>query len=99
MAVFIHNTLPEGIGPSQYDAINDAMGLDDRAPEGLIAHTAGEHDGRFHIHDIWESGEHYDRFVQERLIPAQVEVFGQEMVDNAPPSESERFELHNYVVP
>jgi hypothetical protein len=43
------------------------------AVEGGIAHTAGEGANGIRIVDIWESREAYDRFRDERLLPAMRE--------------------------
>ena len=46
------------------------------APEGLILHSAGPSEGGWYVYDIWESEEHLQRFVQERLMPAAKELGG-----------------------
>ena len=43
---------------------------EDQSPEGLILHTAGEFDGGFYVYDVWESKDHFERFVQSKLGPA-----------------------------
>jgi hypothetical protein len=40
------------------------------APEGLIVHTAGESDQGWYVYDVWESKEHFQRFVESKLGPA-----------------------------
>jgi hypothetical protein len=79
-----------------YDAVNEKAGVDEHAPDGLIAHTAGEVDGQWQIIDVWESEEHADRFGRERLGPAIEAVIGAE-----PPGEPETtvYELHRVIVP
>lgn len=42
----------------------------ERAPDGLIIHTAGPTSDGWRIFDVWESREDFDRFMQEKVIPA-----------------------------
>jgi len=66
-----------GNDTSNYDAITEKMGIRDNPPEGGIVHTAGATpDGGFRIFDVWESREHMERFMQERLMPAVMEIAG-----------------------
>ena len=67
-------------------------------PEGLIVHCAGELEGRFQVFNIWESAEHSERFVEERLRPAQVAVMDEEAIAQLPPPEVVQTEIHNYFV-
>jgi hypothetical protein len=61
--------------------------------EGGIAHSAGEGaNGTVRIVDIWESREAYDRFRDERLLPAMQEA-GIEMSGGGPEF-VELFELY-----
>ena len=55
---------------TNYDAVNAALNLQG-APEGLLIHTAGfDFDaGVFRIFDVWETREHGERFINERLNP------------------------------
>jgi hypothetical protein len=84
---------PEGGNNTQnYDAINERMGVRDNMPDGLIVHTAGTTDGGgFRIFDVWETREHMERFMRERLMPAVQQVAGP---DAAPPS-TEVYELYS----
>src|SRR5438093_1372588 len=53
-------------------------------PAGAIAHYAGElPDGKVCIVDIWESREAYDRFRDEKLVPALQEA-GADMSGSGP---------------
>jgi len=38
--------------------------------DGIIIHTAGEGPNGFRIVDVWESQEHFDRFIEEKVMPA-----------------------------
>jgi hypothetical protein len=81
---------------ANYDAVADR--LQGEAPEGLIVHTAGwdEEQGVFRILDVWESREHAQRFIDERLMPIVNELLAGR--DDAPPPSREYFyELHDVV--
>ena len=99
MAVGIINRLPEGVGAEQYDAISAELGIDKEPPEGLIFHSAGMLDGRFQVFNVWETPEHAERFVTDRLRPAQVAVMGEEAVAALPEAENVQVEIHNYFIP
>jgi len=47
---------------------------EDQSPDGLILHTAGQGDQGWYIYDVWESEEHFQRFVESKLGPALQEV-------------------------
>jgi hypothetical protein len=81
-----------------YERVNEAIGVDDNPPDGLIVHAAGEVDGRWLLVDIWESQAAFEKFRDERLMPAVVQVLGQEAVDAGPPP-TESFEVKHMVKP
>jgi hypothetical protein len=57
----------------EYDQVNEKLGED--TPEGGILHAAVDlGDGKMRAVDVWESAEHYQKFVQDQLIPAIAEV-------------------------
>ena len=66
---------PDG-GMEMYERVNEKMGIAHDPPAGLIVHTASETDGTMVIVDVWESQEAFDRFSEERLMPALREVMG-----------------------
>jgi hypothetical protein len=80
----------------QYDALHAQMGIDGDPPEGLIFHAAGPIDEGWGIIDFWESREHFDRFRENRLMPA----FG-ELGDRAPdsPPDIKEFPVHHFTKP
>ena len=49
---------------------------EDRSPDGLILHSAGQGQQGWYIYDIWESEEHFQRFVEEKLRPASASIGG-----------------------
>ena len=64
-----------------YDQVSEKMfGHTDmrpeEAPEGLILHSAGQGDRGWYVYDIWESQEAFERFSDEKLMPAIKEVMG-----------------------
>ena len=65
----------EGITGDSYRQVTEGMfGAfpmpESQAPEGLILHTAGESDQGWYVYDVWESKEHFQRFVESKLGPA-----------------------------
>lgn len=47
---------------------------EDQSPEGLIVHTAGQSPQGWYIYDLWESREHFERFLEGKLMPATQEL-------------------------
>lgn len=83
---------------TNYDALSRRLDLENNAPEGLIVHSAGwdEDGGVFRIYGIWESREHHERFMRERLQPILQE--GPANPDsNGPPDRENTYELHEVV--
>jgi len=66
----------DGMTAERYDQLNAEANFPAEAPDGLISHIAGPTDGGFRIVDVWESVEDFDRFVEERLLPAMGRVSG-----------------------
>jgi hypothetical protein len=65
----------EGITEESYRQLTEAMFgsfpmSEDHAPDGCLVHTAGQTDQGWYIYDVWESQEHFQRFVEEKLRPA-----------------------------
>jgi uncharacterized glyoxalase superfamily protein PhnB len=59
--------------PEEYDQVDQKVG--DETPEGAILHAAVDlGGGKMRAVDVWESAEHYQKFVQDKLIPAIAEV-------------------------
>jgi heme-degrading monooxygenase HmoA len=80
-----------------YEKVRASVG--DDAPEGLIYHAAGEQEnGRWQSVSIWESEEHFNRFRDEKLMPAAREALGDTMVDAGPPPQ-EAFETKHTLQP
>jgi hypothetical protein len=65
----------EGITAESYKQLTEAMfGSypmgEDKAPDGLIMHTAGASDQGWYVYDVWDSREDFERFVAAQLGPA-----------------------------
>jgi hypothetical protein len=61
--------------PEQYDQVNAKLDGKNNPPKGGIVHTAADlGGGKMKVVDVWESIDAYQKFVQERLIPAIAEV-------------------------
>ena len=99
MAVaFIQEWKNPAPGTSNYDAIDSKLDAHNNPPDGLIAHTAGrDSNGVFRIFDIWESREHAQRFMDERLMPIVQEMMQQPGSDMTPPDTVDMYELHDFI--
>ncbi len=88
---------PSDRSTTNYDAIKARLNADADLPAGLIVHTAGfVGDGVFRIFDVWESQEDFQRFNDERLMPAVAEVM-KEAGTIGPPDREYTYELHDVV--
>ena len=85
---------------TNYDSVSAALNLQG-APDGLLIHTAGfDHDaGVFRILDVWETREHGEKFMTEKLNPiiermvAEAAKSGDETF--TPPTRETWYELHD----
>jgi hypothetical protein len=91
----------QGFTKEMYDEVTEKMFghkpmRDDEAPDGLIVHSAGTSPGGWYVYDIWESQEAFERFMNDRLMPAVNEVMGGQQ----PPEEArpQFFEVEVLVV-
>lgn len=75
-----------------YDRTCEALNFPADWPDGLLAHATTEVDGRLRVMDAWESREHFDRFVEQRLQRAIGEVMG----DRAEAPQVTQTELHSF---
>ena len=78
---------------TNYVAIDDRL-MQSGPVEGFLLHTAGFTGRGFRIFEVWETREHYDRFVEERLMPIIREIARS---DSRQP-ELTVYELHGFVV-
>ena len=80
-----------------YQAVQEKLGND--VPEGLIYHAAGEAEGgRWQAVSIWESEADYNRFRDERILPAVQGSLGEDMAQAGPPP-TESFEAKHVMKP
>jgi hypothetical protein len=83
---------------TNYDAVNDILARE-AAPAGLILHHAGfdEDGGVFRIVNVWESKEQGQAYRDEKVIPAAMEIMGDEA--EGLPSRQGSYELHHILQP
>jgi hypothetical protein len=83
---------------TNYDAVKERLNIEQDPPAGLIVHTAGfdPEAGVFRLFDVWESREHAQRFMDERLMP----IIGKMLESPNPPEPPTRdgfYDLHDVV--
>jgi len=83
---------PRGGTIEQYDKVMEKLeGSGGALGEGQTFHACGPTDDGFMVIDVWESREHFDRFLQGRLGQALQEI-------NMPQPQVTEISLHNQVV-
>ena len=65
----------------------------EKAPDGLILHTAGPTPQGWYVYDVWESKQHFERFLEQKLGPAGQELSG----GQGPQPEPQYFEIEELV--
>ena len=98
MAVAVIQEFPiEGDDRSttNYDHVQEALGLRDNPPAGGIVHTAGfdEQAGVFRIFDVWESEAAWNAFFNDRLMPVVQPL----MEQGARPPDTRSYELNDFM--
>lgn len=83
-----------GMTREQYNQVIKAGNIDSDPAEGGIFHVASFSERGLHVTDVWESEEHFQRFLEARLMPA-VQQAG---VTEAPPPPVFR-QVHNIIQP
>ena len=81
-----------------YDQVRERLDLKANPAAGLIFHAAGVGHESWVAYDVWESRAAWDRFLEERLQPAVMDVFTAAGLDMPPPHRQEIFELHALMV-
>jgi hypothetical protein len=85
----------DNVTAETYDAVNDKMDVRGNPPEGLIFHTGGPKDGGgWRVFDVWQDEASFQRFAEERLMPAVMEVSQGEA--GATPPRREIYQLHGF---
>jgi hypothetical protein len=86
MTVLVTADIP--VSRADVEAVGQDMGdVYDNPPEGLIVHIATETADGVHVVDVWESAEHQQRFMAERLGPSIAKVMQERGIpmDGPPP--------------
>jgi hypothetical protein len=83
MAVVVSAVVPE-LTADIYDAVTGKVMSGDELPEGCEVHIAGPVEGGWRVITVWDSRERFDRFREEKLLPAIREVAGDAPDDVAP---------------
>jgi hypothetical protein len=78
---------------TDYDAIHKRV-MQSGPIEGFLLHTAGFTGRGFRVFEVWETREHYDRFIEERLMPIIREL----AASDAREPELTVYDLHGFVV-
>lgn len=82
---------------ADYERVQQEVG--EEPPPGLLYHVAGEVDGgRWQSVSVWRSEDDFNRFREERLLPAVERVLGASMAGAAPPP-AEAFEAKHVLSP
>jgi heme-degrading monooxygenase HmoA len=93
MSVVVSAVTP-GLNAELYEAVTSRVMPDDQLPEGNELHIAGPVAQGWQVITVWESREAFERFREEKLLPAIREVAG----DQAPsPGEPEVNPVHKLV--
>jgi hypothetical protein len=64
----------EGLTPDQYEASWEILDLDNNPADGGGHHISWFDDAGLNAVDVWESQGHFERFMNERIMPAVSEV-------------------------
>lgn len=89
----------EAVTRDSYTQLTEAMFgnspmREDQSPDGLLLHTAGQGEQGWYVYDIWESQEHFQRFVESKLGPAMQTLAGG---DEGPRPEPQFFPIETVV--
>ena len=78
-----------------YEKVQNVLG--DEPPPGLLHHFAGEVEGgRWQAVSVWESQDDFNRFLEERLMPAAEQVLDPTLAEGGPPP-TEWFEVKHSI--
>jgi hypothetical protein len=79
MAVVIVNEIDGGT-QDFYDKVNPKVMPGGQLPDGCQIHIAGPVDNGWRVITVWDSDERFQKFRDEKLIPAMREVGGEDRV-------------------
>jgi hypothetical protein len=76
----------EGVTPEQYDQARALVNWEGEPPAGGLYHVAAFDDQGLRVTDVWESAEHFQQFVAQRLMPGvkQLGIAGEPQVEIYP---------------
>lgn len=78
MAVTMDVRMPSGAA-QLYERLNRELGVHEgKLPDGLIHHFATRTKDGFNIFEVWDSQEAFDRFANDRLVPALTKLVGEQ---------------------
>jgi hypothetical protein len=63
-----------GVTAEEYEAVCARLDWDSLPGRGAIAHVAGIDEDGLNVTDVWESAEHFQRFLEETLRPITEEL-------------------------
>jgi hypothetical protein len=84
MAVVVSAAAP-GLTADMYEAVSGSAMDGDHLPEGCRVHIAGPVEQGWRVITVWDSREAFDRFREEKLLPAIREVTGKEPAPDVEP--------------
>ncbi|MBT2384660.1 hypothetical protein [Streptomyces sp. ISL-11] len=62
------------VRPEQYDALQERIRWEEKAPDGAVMHAAWFASDGIHVVDVWEDKEKFERFIREDIMPAAGEL-------------------------
>jgi hypothetical protein len=76
----------DGVTTDQYELVRKSVNWEGNKPNGAVFHVSAFGNNTMHVTDIWESGDDFNNFVQNRLMPgvAQAGIHGQPQVEVLP---------------
>jgi hypothetical protein len=78
----------------KYEAVAEKVMADGQLPDGCQLHIAGPVDEGWRVISVWDSPEAFDRFREEKLLPASREIAGEV---GPPPVEPEVSPVHRLI--
>ena len=63
-----------GVTAEQYEEARSRVDWEGDVPDGAVLHVAGVDGDDLRVTDVWESPDHFQRFAEERLMPAVKEI-------------------------
>jgi len=67
----------EGFTLDQYDQTAKVLDRESDWPLGMMYHVAASDGSKIRITDVWDSAEHFQQFVEQRLMPAVKQIGAQ----------------------